>query len=364
MNTMKKMSGSLLGMMGLGVVALPAGEVVDVPVLTEPESHAHFHTHRPDSHAPIGVMGDHTHAKGEWMLSYRYMYMSMDGHRAGTNSLRTQEVFDRGFGAAATEMDMDMHMLGLMYAPTDRLTLMAMLNYIRKDMTMEMNPHAAHHGHGDHGGHGMMGGTHSHSSEGIGDLSLGALYRFWETDSQQAHFNFSIGLPTAEVDHKEGTTFQPYGMQSGSGTWDARFGLTYLGQSEHWSWGAQVMAYLPLEDENDSGYALGDGVSATVWIAKPIHESLSVSLRANYQHQGDLEGHYNGPHDHSAPPHFQENYGGDFLELGLGMNVFFRNGWLAGHRLAVEGLMPVYHDANGVGMERDFTVTVGWQKAF
>ncbi|MEL7333685.1 MAG: hypothetical protein AAFN12_15670 [Cyanobacteria bacterium J06560_2] len=29
---------------------------------------------RPDSHAPIGVMGDHTHEKGEFMLSYRYMY--------------------------------------------------------------------------------------------------------------------------------------------------------------------------------------------------------------------------------------------------------------------------------------------------
>ncbi|MEL7113935.1 MAG: transporter, partial [Pseudomonadota bacterium] len=28
-------------------------------------------------HAPIGVMADHRHKKGEWMFSYRYMYMDM-----------------------------------------------------------------------------------------------------------------------------------------------------------------------------------------------------------------------------------------------------------------------------------------------
>ncbi len=32
---------------------------------------------RPDGHAPISVMGDHYHKKGEFMLSYRYMPMWM-----------------------------------------------------------------------------------------------------------------------------------------------------------------------------------------------------------------------------------------------------------------------------------------------
>ena len=34
---------------------------------------------RPDGHAPIGVMGDHMHKKGEYMMSYRYMTMNMGG---------------------------------------------------------------------------------------------------------------------------------------------------------------------------------------------------------------------------------------------------------------------------------------------
>jgi len=32
---------------------------------------------RPDSHAPIGVMGDHGHKTGEMMFSYRVMTMNM-----------------------------------------------------------------------------------------------------------------------------------------------------------------------------------------------------------------------------------------------------------------------------------------------
>jgi len=34
---------------------------------------------RPDGHAPISVMGDHMHKMGEWMVSYRYMSMEMEG---------------------------------------------------------------------------------------------------------------------------------------------------------------------------------------------------------------------------------------------------------------------------------------------
>ena len=39
---------------------------------------------RVDSHAPLGVMGDHTHEAGEWMLSFRAMRMVMDGNRTDT----------------------------------------------------------------------------------------------------------------------------------------------------------------------------------------------------------------------------------------------------------------------------------------
>ena len=39
---------------------------------------------RVDSHAPLGVMGDHPHEAGEWMLSFRAMRMVLDGNRTDT----------------------------------------------------------------------------------------------------------------------------------------------------------------------------------------------------------------------------------------------------------------------------------------
>ncbi len=314
---------------------------------------------RPDSHAPIGVMGDHTHEAGEWMLGYQFMYMSMDGHRAGTDELSTHDVFDRGYGAAATEMEMYMSMFMLMYAPTDWLTLMGMVNYVEKDMQMESNPHAMAHGHGGH-----MGGTHSHSSSGLGDTSLGALIKVYDANCQRVHLNLSLVFPTAEVDEKQDGVYLPYGMQLGSGTWDLKPGITYLGQAGNVSWGAQALATFRLESENDAGFAYGNAADVSTWLAYRLTDWASLSGRAAYHYEEDIVGHYNGPHNHTAPPHFQQNYGGHFLDLGIGLNVKIPEGPLKGHRLGVEALFPVYQDANGVGMNREFMLVAGWQYAF
>lgn len=44
------------------------------------------------THAPIGVMGDHYHGKGEWMLSARHMRMAMAGNRTGKTDLTDSDV--------------------------------------------------------------------------------------------------------------------------------------------------------------------------------------------------------------------------------------------------------------------------------
>ncbi len=61
---------------------------------------------RADGHAPIGVMGDHMHHKGEWMLSYRYMHMDMEGNRIGTDervATRSLQVPNRFWRTAAAD---------------------------------------------------------------------------------------------------------------------------------------------------------------------------------------------------------------------------------------------------------------------
>lgn len=105
-------------------------------------------TVRADSHAPIGVMGDHTHQAGEFMFSYRFMSMTMDGNRSGSDFLSPLDIAtsvpNRFFGSpmqpptlrvVPLDMRMDMHMFGMMYAPTSWLTLMGMTSY--KDNSMD-----------------------------------------------------------------------------------------------------------------------------------------------------------------------------------------------------------------------------------
>ena len=68
-------------------------------------------SNRADGHAPISIMGDHTHNKGEFMLSYQYMPMWMDGLINGSDEIENGEAFDR-YMAVPQDMRMDMHMIG------------------------------------------------------------------------------------------------------------------------------------------------------------------------------------------------------------------------------------------------------------
>ena len=342
---------------------------------THGSSHSHAN-HRIDSHAPIGVMADHMHDAGEAMLSYRYMYMEMDGQRAGTNDLRSEEVFHRGFAVSALEMDSHMHMFGAMWAPIDQITFTAMTSYVEKDMRLKTAPSSGHGGsalggHGGHGGHGSSHGsghgssTFGHSSSGWGDVSAGALFRLLRTPSQNAHLGLHLSFPTGgelERDSNTGAVL-PYGMQLGSGTYDLKPSLTWLGHQRSWSYGAQASATLPLEDENDAGYARGDRFELTSWVAKPITNECSLSGRISFLHEDSISGHYNVPHPHLAPPHFTENYGGERIDLGIGANFRLPRaaGPLAGTRLAVEALVPVYEDLNGIGLSRSWSMTLGLQ---
>ncbi|MBE9567637.1 MAG: transporter, partial [Proteobacteria bacterium] len=164
----------------------------------------HDHT-RPDSHAPIGVSGDHLMRKGEIMLSYRYMSMAMDGNRIGTDSVSTPLA---GYMVSPLSMDMEMHMLGGMYAVSDKLTLMAMLPYTSISMDHRVN---------------MSGAEFTTESGGIGDIRLASTYGLYAEPGTDLLFNFAINIPTGSIDEEDNTTGSsevhlPYPMQLGSGT--------------------------------------------------------------------------------------------------------------------------------------------------
>ena len=99
--------------------------------------------HLADSHGPISLMGDHMHKRGEIMFSYRLNKMEMNKLFNGTKSLSVDKVMkapnsaSNGKGTymnSPVSMKMEMHMFGIMYAPSNKLTLMLMGNYQNKDM--------------------------------------------------------------------------------------------------------------------------------------------------------------------------------------------------------------------------------------
>ncbi len=329
-------------------------------------------------HAPIGVMSDHRHTKGEWMTSYRYMYMDMSGSRDGNDALSPDEtattVPNRFFGqpmqpptlrVVPTEMPMQMHMLGGMYGLTDRVTLMAMGMYVAKDMD-----HTTYMG----GMGSNVLGTFETSVEGIGDTTLGAIIGLDDGHVPERQINASIALslPTGSITETDDiltpmgmrpTVRLPYPMQLGSGTYDLKLGLTGTQRfKNNWGLGAQARTIIRLDD-NDQGYSLGDVIEATAWLAYEPEPWLSLSGRLKAKSIGQIDGIdpvIIAPVQTADP----DNQGGDTFEALMGVNLLSQSGPLKGHRLAAEIGLPLYRDLNGPQLETDLTFTLGWQRAF
>ncbi len=329
-----------------------------------------------NSKAPIGVMGDHMHHKGGWMVSYRYMRMEMKGNRDGSSDLSPAEiattVANPFFGqpmqpptlrVVPTQMTMDMHMFGMMYAPTDWLTLMLMGSYLKKDMDhlTFMGPV----------GTSVRGGFTTRSS-GFGDTKLSGLIRLYDDDMHHFHFNVGMSFPTGSITETDDvltptgatpTVTLPYPMQLGSGTFDFLPGITYTGKSGRMGWGAQYSGVIRLEDENHEDYSLGDEHRITAWGSYLWKPWISTSARIAGQTIDKIDGQ--NP-DIVAPVQTADpnNQGGERVDFLLGVNLSGNSFGLNGHRLALEFGAPIYQHLNGPQLETDWVVTAGYQFAF
>ena len=354
-----------------------AAALVCLPTAFATSANAHdVHTQpRAYDHAPIGVMGDHLHKKGEFMLSARYMRMDMGGNRVGTNSVTPEEIVttvpSQFFGhpmqpptlrVVPTTMTMDMYMLGAMYAPSDTVTLMAMTMYGESEM--------------DHitfqGGMGTNRlGEFTTNTSAFGDTKVAALVRLFDNVTHKVHLNAGVSIPTGSISERDQiltpmggtpTVRLPYPMQIGSGTWDLAPGITYVGHEGSWSWGGQASALIRLED-NDANYSLGDRWEATSWLSYGFSDAFSVSARLKGTTQGRISGQ--DPQIVAPVQTAQTDFhGGERLDALFGANFLVTGGALKGHRLGIEFGVPVVQDLNGPQMETDYTLTVGWQLAF
>jgi len=211
-------------------------------------------------------------------------------------------------------------------------------------------------------------------AEGIGDVRVGGMYKFFDSEGQRWHANFGLSAPTGDIDTRDATpmganSLLPYPMRLGSGTYDLMPGITYLGQSTgSWSWGAQSMATIRL-GENSRDYTLGDRYTATGWLAKRFGSSFSASARVAWSKWDNIDGAdpdllvtnpMNGIN--IVPTARTDLRGGRRTDLGIGVNYLVRSGYFKGHRLAVEYLRPIQQNLDGPQLEVDSIFHIGWQK--
>jgi len=310
----------------------------------------HVHA-RPDSHAPIGVMGDHVMDDGEIMLTYRYMKMHMDGNRTGTDRVSTPLP---GFMVSPLNMDMEMHMLGAMYAPSEKLTLSLMVPVLSISMDHRVNANDV---------------EFTTESDGVGDIGLAAMYQLTASGNSKLIFNLGLNVPTGSIDEKDelpvsmGVAVQlPYPMQTGSGTYDITPGLTYSVLYSQWSWGAQGL-YTFRSGENDNGYTLGNKINMSLWMAKMLANSFSLSARLNALDWKNVDGADTTLAAMPTVPTKNPGLrGGRRVDALLGINYVAHS--LNHLRFAAEVGVPVYQDLNGPQLETDMVFTLGTQYTF
>ena len=368
-------------------------------------NHVGQNAHHHSSSEPAGVMFGHLLPKaGDFMVGYRYMWNSQSGNMLkGTSPVNDQTVVNKGcvetgsLGCFLTPnaMSMSMHMLDLMYAPTDWLTLMLMPQFVDMHMAMRGLDDATDFSliENNVGMHVVHHQQNPHETGGIGDLGMYALVKLFDNDTHHVHATVGFSAPTGDVNiqirrsHGVDGGFMDYGMQLGSGTWDFKPSLTYTGHINDFSWGAQANGIVRMANKNNSGYALGDLFQATAWGGYNLTNWLAATVRGVYTVQGAVNGQFYSSSggqfvDHTStdaagnpiavnssilkfgPQDYPSNYGGRFWDVGFGLSATVPSGDLASNRFSVEWLQPVHTDYNGYQLDRDGALSATWSVGF
>ena len=259
---------------------------------------------------------------------------------------------------APTAMDMRMHMFGVMFAPHDKITLMGMTSYQQRYMEMEgAHQHAT--GHHDH-----PVGMHEMSSAGIGDVKLESLLTLWKKHNFTFLGNVGVSFPTGSIKQQtEDGSILPYPMQLGSGSFEARPGITFFGTHGNWSYGGQLRGVFPLQT-NSSEYRLGNMLTATTWGARRVNNWISLSARLLFSHKGSITGNHPDLDISRSPSHRPDFQGFNRLDVAISSNLIVPTGALAGQRLAIEFMLPVYQNLTGTQLKNTWKLVIGWQYAF
>ena len=358
MNTVKKRSRGMRVAFGLAMVAMLASAhsgnlnaQAGKPPMTDMKKGggAARHPRMRDMMAvplPFGIMIGRAE---RWMVGYQYMVEKSHGILDGTDGVSEAAVLSR-FPTTPTDMTMQTHMGMIMYAPTNRFTLMAMLPYVRMSM-----------------GELHRDGTRStERSNGIGDLELRGLYSLYAAKDLRHRIlaNVGVGLATGSVNQLDADGVRlEYPMQTGSGTFSLLPGLVYLGQALPWGWGAAFNSTVRL-GRNEHGYRLGNRYEPQIWVARQLASWLSLSAGASGESWENIRGADALLDPTDEPTKDPNRQGGKRVNALWGVTLHPPKGFFKGQQFFVQGDVPVIQSLDGPQLKRSYMVHVTWQWEF
>ncbi|WP_317897818.1 hypothetical protein [Aurantibacillus circumpalustris] len=305
---------------------------------------------------PAGVMISHTHMKGEWMVSYRMMRMNMSGLLEGSQAINATDVL-LNYRTSPDLMQMDMHMLMLMYGLSDKITLMGMFHYTSNYMEMTMPSGTKFH-------------RHSMSTNGLGDMKLYVLWSVIKKSEKEFLLSMGLNLPFGSINaqgaqHSAMYADQryPYDMQLGSGSFDLMPSLSYIQKKNRITWSVQLGSILrPYYNSNE--YKLGNELNFNAWTSLKWLRVISSSLRAEFLYSDKINGRdpsLNSCEEIAANP---SNYGGLQAFIHLGSSLNGKRGFLKKNRLSFEYGLPFFQKLNGLQMPTKNLFTTSWSLTF
>ena len=295
---------------------------------------------------PFDIM---TGQAGQWMIGYQFMYEEMNGLLDGRDSVSEASVLTQ-YKTSPTDMANRMHMVMAMYAPTDKLTLMAMLPYTNMSM-----------------GELHRDGTRStERSEGIGDVEIRGLYSLYAAKDLRHRFlvNLGVGFPTGSINERDASGMRlEYPMQLGSGTYSILPGVTYLGQALPWGWAVDLSATLPL-GRNYIGYRLGNHYQSSATISREFANGVSLSGGLRGELWKNIDGTDPSLDPTDEPTKNPNAQGGKRLGALLRIAFHPQKGLLKGQHFHLLGEVPVVQSLDGPQLKRSWLIRIGWQLEF
>jgi len=308
--------------------------------------------YRPDGIGPAGVFGDHTlKGGGTVLVTYRMQTQEYQGILNGTQHVSNAQVLSQ-FAFSPTRASLQKHIIQMEYAPTDDLTLMA---YVPFEQNAIDFVNAA-------------GTTVRTSFTNPADIPVYLLYVLKRWNRQQIHLNFGMSIPVGALDRLNDvpTPTSPnltYLLRESSGSFELLPGLTYRGQSDHWTWGLQSIEDIRL-GRNRWKYQLGNVYDVTGWASRRLTERFAVSARLDGRVWGNIHGADPRLNQAISPMNRPDLQRGERLDLLFGLNYYGIDRVIPGQRLSIEAGAPIYQSLRGPQLGTNWLLNFNWSIMF